>query len=119
MRIAEIADPGPEWDAFVEAQPAGQLGHASAWARVVREAYGLTPVYLEARNEDGAIAGVLPLVRFRGLGGGLELISMPFLDSAGVLAQDAASEQALLDAALELVRAQSAAALELRRVAKD
>jgi hypothetical protein len=36
MHIAEIADPGSEWDAFVEAQPAGQLGHASAWARVVR-----------------------------------------------------------------------------------
>ncbi len=117
MRVAVIADPGPEWDAFVEAEPAGQLGHVSAWARVVREAYGLTPVYLEARNEQGAIAGILPLVRFRGLSGGLELISMPFLDSGGILTQDPATRCALLDTALELTRAQRASALELRELA--
>jgi serine/alanine adding enzyme len=117
MRIAEITDPGSEWDAFVEAQPAGQLGHASAWARVVRDAYGLTPVYLEARNEQGAIAGILPLVRFRNLGGGLEFVSMPFLDSGGILAPDPAAERSLLDAALEWVREQGASALELRDLA--
>ncbi len=119
MRVAEIADPGREWDAFVEAEPAGQLGHASAWARVMQEAYGLTPVYLEARNEQGTIAGILPLVRFRGLGAKLELVSMPFLDSGGILARDPATERALLDAALELVREQSASALELREIAGD
>jgi serine/alanine adding enzyme len=114
MRIAEIADPGPEWDAFVEAQPAARLGHASAWARVVREAYGLTPVYLAARDENGAIRGVLPLARFHGLGGGLELVSMPFLDSGGILAEEPEAARALLDAALRLAREQGARALELR-----
>ena len=117
MRIAVIADPDHEWDAFVEAEPAGQLGHAAAWGRIVREAYGLTPVYLEARNEHGAIAGILPLVRFRDLSAGLELVSMPFLDSGGVLTRDPATGRALLDAALELVREQGARALELRQVA--
>jgi FemAB-related protein (PEP-CTERM system-associated) len=117
MRVAVIADPGPEWDAFVEAEPAGQLGHASAWAHVVREAYGLKPVYLEARSERGAIAGVLPLVGFRGLSAGLELISMPFLDSGGILTRDPATERALLGAALELVRERGASALELREIA--
>lgn len=117
MRIAEVADPGPEWDAFVETEPTGQLGHASAWARVVRDAYGLTPTYLEARNEQGAIAGVLPLVRFRDLGGRLELVSMPFLDSGGILTRDPETERALLDAALEMARDQGATALELREFA--
>jgi len=119
MRIAEIADPGREWDDFVEAEPAGKLGHASAWARVMREAYGLRPVYLEARNEQGAIAGVLPLVRFRGLNAGLEFVSMPFLDSGGILTRDPATGRALLDAALEVVREQGASALELREIAVD
>jgi FemAB-related protein (PEP-CTERM system-associated) len=119
MRIAVIADPGPEWDAFVEAEPAGQLGHASGWAHVVRDAYALTPVYLEARNEQGAIAGILPLVRFRGLGGGVELVSMPFLDSGGILTRDPEAERALLDAALDLAKEQGAAALELRDLAAE
>jgi len=119
MRIAELADPSPEWDTFVEAEPAGRLGHASAWARVVREAYGMTPIYLEARDEQGAIAGVLPLVEFRGLGGELELVSMPFLDSGGILARDPATEQALLEAALEAARARGARGLELREVSHN
>jgi FemAB-related protein (PEP-CTERM system-associated) len=117
MRIAEVADPGPEWDAFVESEPAGQLGHASAWARVVRDAYGLAPLYLEARTEAGAVAGVLPMVRFRGLGGALELVSMPFLDTGGVLTRDPAAEQALLGAAFELAASRGARALELRDLA--
>jgi FemAB-related protein (PEP-CTERM system-associated) len=119
MRVAELADPSPEWDAFVEAEPAAQLGHASAWAQVVRDAYGLAPVYLEARDEHGAIAGVLPLVRVRGLSGSLELVSMPFLDSGGILARDPASKQALLDTALALAREHRASALELREIAVD
>ncbi|MCH8083922.1 MAG: GNAT family N-acetyltransferase [Myxococcales bacterium] len=119
MRVAEIADPGREWDAFVEAEPAGQLGHAAAWARVMQEAYGLTPVYLEARNEQEAIVGILPLVRFRGLGAELELVSMPFLDSGGILARDPAAKQALLDTALGLAREHRTSALELREIAVD
>ncbi len=119
MRVAVIADPGREWDAFVEAEPAGQLGHASAWARVVQEAYGLTPVYLEARNEQEAIVGILPLVRFRGLGAERELVSMPFLDSGGILARDPAAQQALLDTALGLTREHRSSALELREIAVD
>jgi FemAB-related protein (PEP-CTERM system-associated) len=58
-------------------------------------------------------------VRFRGLSANLELVSMPFLDSGGVLTRDPAAEQALLDAALELVREQSASALELREIAAE
>ncbi len=119
MRIAEITDPGADWDAFVEAQPEGRLGHAAAWAHVVREAYGLQPVYLEARDARGTIAGVLPLVRFRGLGARLEFVSMPFLDSGGILSRDPAARRALLEAALALVRERGAVALELREIARE
>jgi hypothetical protein len=40
------------------------------------------------------------LARFRSLGGRRALVSLPFVDSAGLLADDAAAERALLDAAL-------------------
>ena len=81
-------DPGPAWDVFVEAHPDGHLGHASAWARVLSIAYGLEPVFLEARSAAGEIRGVLPLVRFRSLTGAERLVSLPFLDCAGVMADD-------------------------------
>jgi hypothetical protein len=115
MRVEGVGEPGAEWDAFVESTPGAALSHAAAWARVVREAYGLEPCYLAARDGSRALAGVLPLVRFRSLGGRRELVSMPFLDTGGILARSEDAATALLDAALRLTREARAQVLELRQ----
>jgi FemAB-related protein (PEP-CTERM system-associated) len=116
MQLEQVDDPSSEWDAFVEATPGAALGHAGAWARILREAYGLAPHYLAVRDADGALAGVLPLVCFRTLRGRRELVSLPFLDTGGVLARDAASERRLLSGARELALELGASALELRQL---
>jgi len=115
MRVEAVTEPGPEWDAFAEAAPGGTLAHAGAWARVMHEAYGLRPCYLAARDPSGALAGLLPLFRFRTLAGRRELVSMPFLDTGGILAELPEVREALLEAALERCRALDAQALELRQ----
>lgn len=117
MHVELVADPGAEWDAFAEATPGAGLGHAAAWHRVLREGYGLAPEYLAAREAGGGLAGILPLVPFRGLSGRLELVSLPFLDTAGVLAASPAAESALRDAALARAREIGALGLELRQLA--
>lgn len=117
MQLVEVEDPGAEWDAFVAATPGGALGHASAWAPILREAYGLGPRYLAVRDVAGALAGVLPLVRFRTLSGRSELVSLPFLDTGGILARDLEAERALLHGAQALCRELGASALELRQIA--
>lgn len=116
MQLEAIADPGSEWDAFVAATPGGALGHAAAWARILRESYGLASHYLAVRDASGALAGVLPLIGFRTLRRRLELVSMPFLDTGGVLAVDAAAERSLLAGARDLARGLGARALELRQL---
>jgi len=116
MRIERLASPGPDWDEFVEARSDATLAHASAWLTVVREAYGLEPHGLVARDGSGRIRGVLPLVRMRGLRGAVELVSMPFLDTGGPLAEDPEAAKALLDAALALARERAATILDLRPV---
>ncbi|TMA28131.1 MAG: GNAT family N-acetyltransferase, partial [Deltaproteobacteria bacterium] len=104
MQLEKVDEPGAEWDAFVEATPGGALGHAAAWASILREAYGLAPHYLAARDASGALAGVLPLVGFRTLRGRRELVSLPFLDTGGVLAVDIAAERGLLEGAQQVAR---------------
>jgi FemAB-related protein (PEP-CTERM system-associated) len=115
MQIELVPQPGEEWDRFVEAMPGATLSHAAAWASVICNAYRLKPCYLAARDSAGALAGVLPLVRFRTLGGRRELVSMPFHDCGGILARDSEAERALLDAALHQARESGAQALELRQ----
>lgn len=117
MRVERIEDPGAEWDRFVEDHPEGRLGHAAAWARILADAYHLEPCFLAARGLEGSISGVLPLVVFRSRPGGRPaLVSLPFLDSAGVLAADPESAAALHARALELVTESHYACLELREV---
>jgi FemAB-related protein (PEP-CTERM system-associated) len=79
-----------EWDAFVEATPGATFGHLFGWRDVVRTAMRQTPVYLAARGEEGAILGVLPLVRLKSLLFGERLVSMPYLNDGGPIGEAAA-----------------------------
>ncbi len=115
MQVEHVAAPGREWDEFAESTPGVRLGHAAAWAAVFRDAYRLEPCYLAARADSGELAGILPLVAFRGLLGSTELISLPFLDAAGILAPSEEAGAALRDAALRLCRERGARAIELRQ----
>lgn len=115
MRVDLVEHPGEDWDRFAEAHPDGRLGHASAWAGILAAAYGLEPRYLAARSREGDLVGLLPLVAFRSRPGARpRLISLPFLDSAGILASDAETEQALFERARGLMTEGGFAGLELR-----
>lgn len=115
MRVEpDLQDPA-EWDAFAAGHPAATLAHAAGWAEVLRRAYGLAVRRLAVRGAGGGLAGILPLVPFRGLSGRRELVSMPFLDTGGVAAEGEAVA-ALRAGALELAAALGARALELRQL---
>lgn len=116
MQIERLDSPGLEWDAFAESA-GGHLGHAAAWAEVLRSAYGLEPRHLACRSDGGSLLGVLPLTSFRTLRGRRELISIPFHDVAGVLSDSEPARARLLEAALALARTSGSAALELRQAA--
>ncbi len=51
----------------------------------LKKAYGFKGLYLAA-FEDQTIYGVLPMIAFKGLGGSASLISLPYCDAAGPLA---------------------------------
>ena len=113
--LAEIhGEPGGEWNNFAEAAQNSTLGHDSAWARVLNRAYRLEPIYLSVREAGGELRGVLPLVMLPRPFGGGRLVSLPYLDSAGILASDGAAESALLEAAQRIARERGARALEIR-----
>ncbi len=115
MHIERVDEPGVEWDAYAESRPDACLGHAAAWARILREAYGLESCYLAARDAGGALCGILPLVRFRSLAPrSSRLVSLPYLDAAGVLADGPEIDDALRAAALELASETATGTLELR-----
>jgi FemAB-related protein (PEP-CTERM system-associated) len=116
MRVESHSQPSPDWDACVS-DLGGGLGHAAAWPGILEGAYGLRMHALEARESGGDLVGILPLAGFRTLRGRRELVSLPFLDAAGILARTAAAAAALRHAALRLARETGARAVELRGLA--
>ena len=83
------------WDAFVHAHPAASIYHLSAWRHLVADVFGHGSHYLLARDEGGAIVGVLPMVRVRGLFGDY-IVSLPYFTYGGPLGASEAVEQALM-----------------------
>ena len=104
IRVTPLS-PGqePAWDRFVADHPNGTFLHRAGWANVIESAFRHTAHYLVA-EQDGAICGVLPLVRVKTMLFGDSLISNPFCVYGGPLATDAASSAALAQAADSLMR---------------
>jgi FemAB-related protein (PEP-CTERM system-associated) len=118
IRFYENAD-RQRWNAFVEGHPQGTPFHRIAWKDVVERAFGHRSVYLLA-EEGGAVArpgrivGVLPLFEIRSVLFGRYLVSVPFAELGGPLAQDVGTAQALVDQAAALCRREGLDYLELR-----
>ena len=129
------------WNSYVYYFAYSNLYHLSGWQRVVENTYGHKSFYLMAINDNphlvhrntkqktihqtsavgselngNLIVGTLPLVHLKHSLFGNSLISMPFFDSGGILADNAESEKALLAAAIKLGQKLRVRHIELRQL---
>lgn len=102
------------WDTYVHTHPAASGYHLMAWRRVVEEAFRHDTIYLMAKGEPGEVRGVLPLVLLSSRIFGRFLVSMPFLNYGGIVADGPEARQALLAAAVDRAKELGAAHIELR-----
>ncbi len=103
------------WDAFVLAHPQSTVYHLAVWRNVIGEAYNHDPFYLAAAHSDSKeISGVLPLFHLKSLVFGNQLVSIPFFDMGGVLANGPEEEDALVAEAVRVGKAMNVKVLELR-----
>lgn len=102
LRIRQATqDDRVAWDAYVAGHPAGLPYQFWGWGQAVEEAYAYRSHYLLA--ESGAdICGVLPLIAFRIPLRGTRLISLPYCDAGGVVADSAEIATALVEYATEM-----------------
>src|SRR4051794_20566423 len=84
-----------------------------AWVMILHRALGHTPYCLEA-VEEGETRGILLLSFVRSLLFGRYLVSLPYLNYGGVLADDDRVASLLIDRAIELADRLDVRFLELR-----
>lgn len=111
----------PAWNAYVDRFGYDGFHLRTEWSDVLSGALGHKPWFLWAERE-GRIVGALPLMHVRGPLFGSFLVSQPYLNTGGVLADTPDVATALLDRAAALADTLDVKHLELRheaRVAHD
>jgi len=76
------------WDAYVSKQTTATTYHRFGFLKLIREQHGLKIYPLAARDEKGLITGVLPIVHMNSPLFGSFLVSLPYVNYGGVLADD-------------------------------
>jgi len=118
MRI-KILDTGNAslWDAYISSHAQATLYHLAGWKYVIQKTYGHRAYYLMALDDnDQIVSGVLPLVHLKHILFGNSLISIPFFDLGGILADNEKTEQALLCHAVWLGEKLKTDHIELRHI---
>jgi serine/alanine adding enzyme len=113
IRVEHFTGDEEVWDAFAAAQSGYTHFHRLRWRTVIERTFGHECVYLAARNSEGELVGVLPLVRVRSVVFGHYLVSMPFLNYGGPLGTDSGI-RALVDEASQLALRDRVKLLEMR-----
>ena len=116
MQIRTVIDSDqPAWDDYVLNHPNGLAYHQFAWKNAISEAYGFTDCYLLA-EEQGEIVGVLPLIDFKASFCGRSLVSLPYCDVGGCLADNEEISTALQNQSVEIGQQINARKVELRQI---
>ncbi len=82
------------WDVYVRNQPSASIYHHSKWRGVISRCFQHDSHYLCARDESSHIVGILPLIRLKSRLFGDLMVSMPYFNYGGVVADhpDVASQ---------------------------
>lgn len=115
----EVIHAGPShaaaWDAYVSTHPEANVYHLFAWRNVLTDTYGLDAYYLAAVSRDSKnIVGVLPLFHLKHFLFGNALISIPYFDMAGVVADSEQISAALIQEAVRIGRRLKTNSVEIR-----
>ncbi|KAB8061275.1 FemAB family PEP-CTERM system-associated protein [Janthinobacterium sp. FT14W] len=101
------------WDAFVDACPEATFFHRAGWQTIMEQGFRHDSHFLYAEQE-GRIAGVLPLAHVRSRLFGASLVSLPFCVYGGIAGGSGAVRLALDEAAQALARRLGVGHLEYR-----
>tara|TARA_R110001592_G_scaffold148670_3_gene373840 strand:- start:2352 stop:3467 length:1116 start_codon:yes stop_codon:yes gene_type:complete len=105
--------PADEYNRYVAGHPAATPYHRSAWLEATERAYGHT-AWLVSVHSNEKLCGVLPLVEVKPPIGSSSLVSLPFCDLGGVLADNEDIQDRLIAEARALAKTNRIKTLEIR-----
>ena len=114
ISVALMDDEQAEWNAYAGRNPAASIYHLSEWRELIRRTFGHKGYYFMARNGEQAVVGILPLIHMKSRLFGNFLVSMPYFNYGGAVADHPDIEQQLMNAANEQASGLRASHVEYR-----
>jgi FemAB-related protein (PEP-CTERM system-associated) len=114
ISVALMIDQEADWNAYVARNAAASIYHLGEWRELIRRTFGHTGYYFMARNGERAVVGILPLIHMKSRLFGNFLVSMPYFNYGGAVADHPAIEQRLMNAANEQASRLNASHVEYR-----
>jgi serine/alanine adding enzyme len=99
--ISLVDNINSDWNHYVKSNPAASIYHRGEWKELIRKTFGHHGHYFAARNSEGQIIGILPLFRLDSRLFGNFMVSMPYFNYGGAIADHPKIEQQLMQAAAE------------------
>lgn len=113
---------GDEWNRYVKKHPKATPYHFFQWLQIITSIYGhkTYPLAAVKRHSSSEIefVGILPLVHMKDPLWGSRLVSMPFFDHGGIIADSPEIEMELIKSAIVLAKKLKALRIELRHLGK-
>jgi serine/alanine adding enzyme len=91
-----------EWREYINSCPSATIYHLPEWSEVLESSFGYRPYHLMAKNTDGKLEGVLPLVFVDSSLTRGRLVSLPFSYLCGPVAETSDGLNSLLEKAKAL-----------------
>jgi hypothetical protein len=93
----------PNWDDMLRQSAQATVFHTAAWARVLVESYGYTPLYFTLLDQD-RLVGLIPVMEVDSFLTGKRGVALPFTDRCDPVCPDAGTFDNLLQGVLEYGR---------------
>jgi hypothetical protein len=103
----------PSWDEILLRAPGASFFHSAAWARVMAESYGYTPLYFSV-VERGKLRALVPIMEVNSFLTGKRGVSLPFTDYCNPILDGGVSFQDLFARIIELGKSRRWKYVELR-----
>ena len=113
LQHREILARLPEWEAFWQSQSPFALSRHPIWVNILEDGLGQKAYLLQAAQSEETV-GLLPLSFVKSRIFGKFLVGLPYLNTAGVMADSAGVAEELIDHAVNLAEQLDVRYLELR-----
>lgn len=113
ISISQLTEEKTAWNQYVESSPAASLYHRAEWKSLIEKVFGHECYFFHASSNE-KIVGVLPLVRLNSKLFGDFMVSMPYFNSGGAIANSLSVEKKLMSAANDFAKSIGTSHIEYR-----